>query len=154
VVIGDLSNADDVWSLALQANDIGRMNAIIHNAGVYLQADRGNAAEGYATTLAVNTLAPYMLTAVIERPDRLVYISSGMHRSGNASLTDIDWQARKWQASTANSESKLHIATLAFAVARLWPDTLSSAVDLGWLPTKMVALSATDDLVMGNRTQV
>ena len=36
--------------------------------------------------LAVNTLAPYMLTALIERPRRLVYLSSSMHRGGTASL--------------------------------------------------------------------
>ena len=154
VVIGDLSKANDVRSLASQVNDIGRMDAIIHNAGVYLQPDRGNTAERHATTLAVNTLAPYMLTALIERPDRLVYLSSGMHRSGDSSLSDIDWQTRRWQASTAYSESKLHVAALAFAVARLWPDTLSNAVDPGWVPTKMGGPSATDDLEMGHQTQV
>ncbi|MDM9628478.1 SDR family NAD(P)-dependent oxidoreductase [Rhizobium sp. S152] len=153
VVIGDLSKADHVRSLASQVNDIGRMDAIIHNAGVYLQPDRGNTPEGHATTLAVNTLAPYMLTALIERPERLVYLSSGMHRSGDGSLADIDWQSRQWQASTAYSESKLHVAALALAVARLWPDTLSNAVDPGWVPTKMGGASATDDLEMGHQTQ-
>ena len=153
VVIGDLSSANDVRSLASQVNGIGRMNAIIHNAGVYLQTERGRTPEGHSTTLAVNSLAPYMLTALIKRPDRLVYLSSGMHRSGEASLTDIDWQTRRWQASTAYSESKLHVSALAFAVARLWPDTLSNAVDPGWVPTKMGGPSATDDLEMGHDTQ-
>lgn len=54
--------------------------------------------------------------------------------------------AARRQASTAYSESKLHVAALAFAVARLWPDTSSNAVDPGWVPTKMGGPSATDDL--------
>ncbi len=77
VVIGDLASAAETRLLAEQVNDIGRMDAVIHNAGIYLERSRGTTAEGHATTLAVNTLAPYMLTALIDRPDRLIYLSSG-----------------------------------------------------------------------------
>jgi hypothetical protein len=59
------------------------MNAIIHNAGIYLERSRGSNPEGHAKVLAVNTLAPYILTALIKRPQRLIYLSSGMHRSAN-----------------------------------------------------------------------
>ena len=34
--------------------------------------------------VAVNVLAPYLLTALINRPARLIYLSSGMHTSGRA----------------------------------------------------------------------
>ena len=153
IVIGDLASAADIRSIADQVNRIGRMHAVIHNAGVYQLADRGATPEGHATTLAVNTLAPYMLTALIERPDRLVYLSSGMHRSGSGSLQDIDWVKRRWDASTAYSESKLFVTALAFAVARHWPEVLSNAVDPGWVPTKMGGPGAPDDLTEGHRTQ-
>src|SRR4051794_29161405 len=96
VVIGDLSRAGDVRSIADQVNALGRMDAVIHNAGVYLQRERGETPEGHAVTLAVNTLAPYVLTALIERPGRLVYLSSGLHRGGAGSLRDIDWRERRW----------------------------------------------------------
>ena len=86
VVIGDLSSAAQTRDLADQVNDIGRMDAVIHNAGVYLEPSRSATAEGHAKTLAVNTLAPYLLTALIERPGRLIYLSSGLHRTGNGSL--------------------------------------------------------------------
>jgi NAD(P)-dependent dehydrogenase (short-subunit alcohol dehydrogenase family) len=85
VVIGDLSSGAETRSVADQVNRIGRMDAVIHNAGIYLERSRGNTPEGHARTLAVNTLAPYILTALIERPDRLVYLSSGMHQSGSGS---------------------------------------------------------------------
>ena len=153
VVIGDLSSAVETRSIAEQVNKIGRMDAVIHNAGVYQEPNRGTTPEGHAKTLAVNTLAPYMLTALIERPDRLIYLSSGMHRGGDGSLRDIDWVERRWDATAAYSESKLYLTALAFAVARRWPGVLSNAVDPGWVPTKMGGAGAPDDLTMGYLTQ-
>jgi NAD(P)-dependent dehydrogenase (short-subunit alcohol dehydrogenase family) len=153
VVIGDLSSAVETRSLAEQVNKIGRMDAVIHNAGVYQEPSRGATPEGHAKTLAVNTLAPYMLTGLIERPERLVYLSSGMHRGGGGSLRDIDWVERRWDATTAYSESKLYLTALAFAVARHWRGVLSNAVDPGWVPTKMGGAGAPDDLTMGYLTQ-
>ncbi|WP_454621911.1 SDR family NAD(P)-dependent oxidoreductase [Bradyrhizobium cenepequi] len=152
VVIGDLSSAVETCRIADQVNGIGRMEAVIHNAGTYLTS-RGATPEGHARTLAVNTLAPYMLTALIERPDRLIYLSSSMHRDGDGSLDDIDWVDRRWDPSRAYSESKLYVTALAFAVARRWPDVLSNAVDPGWVPTKMGGSGAPDDLEMGHLTQ-
>ncbi|HEY0685308.1 MAG TPA: SDR family NAD(P)-dependent oxidoreductase [Steroidobacter sp.] len=153
VVIGDLSSADATRAIAEQVNKIGRMDAVIHNAGIYLERGRGTTPEGHAITLAVNTLAPYMLTGLIERPDRLIYLSSGMHRGGDASLSDIDWIERRWEPSLAYSESKLYVTALTMALARHWPETLSNAVDPGWVPTKMGGPGAPDDLEQGHLTQ-
>ncbi|MBX4913941.1 SDR family NAD(P)-dependent oxidoreductase [Rhizobium bangladeshense] len=153
LVIGDLASAEETRSISEQVNAIGRMDAIIHNAGIYLERNRGDTPEGHAKTLAVNTLAPYLLTAWITRPHRLIYLTSGMHRSGGSALDDIDWKKRPWNASQAYSESKLHIATLSAAIARHWPDVLSNAVDPGWVPTKMGGAGAPDDLEMGHLTQ-
>lgn len=153
VVIGDLSSAVETRAIAEQVNKIGRMDAIIHNAGIFQERSRGSTPEGHAKTLAVNTLAPYLLTGLIERPDRLIYLSSGMHRGGSGSLHDIDWRERPWDASAAYSESKLFVTALAFAVARHWPNVLSNAVDPGWVPTKMGGPGATDDLQQGHLTQ-
>ena len=152
-VIGDLSSAAQTRELADRVNDLGRMDAVIHNAGVYLEPSRFTTAEGHAKTLAVNTLAPYMLTALIGRPDRLVYLSSGMHHAGAGSLRDIDWTERRWNAAKAYSESKLHVTAFALTLARAWPGVLSNAVDPGWVPTKMGGPGAPDDLEMGYLTQ-
>ncbi len=153
VATGDLSSAAETRAVADQVNALGRMDAVIHNAGVYLEPARGRTPEGHARTLAINVLAPYLLTAWIDRPDRLVYTSSGMHRGGDGSLYDVDWIERRWNASHAYSESKLYLTALAFAVARRWPDVLSNAVDPGWVPTKMGGAGAPDDLEMGHLTQ-
>jgi len=153
VVIGDLASAAQTRSLAEQVNKIGRMDAVIHNAGIYREPNRGTTPEGHAKVLAVNVLAPYMLTALIERPDRLVYLSSSMHRGGEGPIDDIDWSKRRWDTNRAYSESKLYITALAFAVARHWPKVSSNAVDPGWVPTRMGGRGAPDDLEEGHLTQ-
>ena len=142
LVVGDLRSGADVRDLADQVNAIGRMDSVIHNAGIYLQRSRGSTPEGHPVTLAVNTLAPYLLTALIDRPARLVYLSSGLHRDGEGSLDDLDWTKRRWDTALAYAETKLHVVALAFALARRWPDVLSNAVDPGWVRTRMGGRSA------------
>jgi NAD(P)-dependent dehydrogenase (short-subunit alcohol dehydrogenase family) len=153
IAIGDLVSAAQTRSVADQVNQIGRMDAVIHNAGIYREPARGATPEGHAKVLAVNVLAPYLLTGLITRPDRLVYLSSGMHRGGEGALDDIDWSQRLWDTNRACSESKLYVVALAFAVARRWPDVLSNALDPGWVPTKMGGRGAPDDLEQGHLTQ-
>jgi NAD(P)-dependent dehydrogenase (short-subunit alcohol dehydrogenase family) len=153
VVIGDLASGAQTRDLADQVNRIGRMDAVIHNAGVFLEPSRSATAEGHAKTLAVNTVAPYLLTALIDRPDRLIYLSSGLHHAGAGSLRDIDWTARPWNPRQTYAESKLQVTALALTLARAWPDVLSNAVDPGWVPTKMGGPAATGDLELGYLTQ-
>jgi len=102
----------------------------------------------------VNTLAPYILTALIKRPKRLVYLSSGLHQSGDISLQDLTWEHRAWRGLQAYSDTKLHDVLLAFAVARQWPEVFSNALEPGWVATKMGGAGASDDLDAGHRTQV
>ncbi|MGO4805215.1 SDR family NAD(P)-dependent oxidoreductase [Arthrobacter sp. 2MCAF15] len=153
VVIGDLSSAAETRHLAEQVDAHGRMDAVIHNAGVYLSAGRMATPEGHSRTLAVNVLAPYLLTAMMARPGRLIYVSSGMHHGAGSSLQDIDWTGRRWNAGAAYSESKLYVSALSAAVARRWPSVLSNSVDPGWVPTRMGGPGAPDDLAMGHDTQ-
>ena len=124
VVIGDLQSRDETRSIADQVNAIGRMDSVIHNAGVYTERTRGATPEGHAGVLAVNTLAPYLLTALMDRPGRLVYLSSGLHRGGEGPLADLDWTTRPWDPARAYAESKLYVVALALALARRWPRCL------------------------------
>jgi NAD(P)-dependent dehydrogenase (short-subunit alcohol dehydrogenase family) len=154
VAVGDLSSAAETRSVADQVNALGRCNAVIHNAGIgYRENRKVTTVDGHAYVLAVNVLAPYLLTALIQRPDRLVYLSSGMHRGGTPSVADLDWNRRRWNGSQAYSDSKLLDTILAFAIARRWPDVLSNAVEPGWVATKMGGPGAPDDLSLGPLTQ-
>src|SRR5580698_4101783 len=155
VVIGDLASIAQTRKVAEQANALGRFDAIIHNAAIGYREPRRIATEdGLSHVFAVNTLAPYILTALINRPKRLVYLSSGLHRGGDESLKDLTWENRPWQGQQAYSDTKLHDVLLAFAVARRWTDVLSNALEPGWVATKMGGAGAPDDLDAGHRTQV
>src|SRR3954447_9345045 len=140
-VAGDLSDLAQTRAVANQVNRLGPMDAVIHNAGVVSGPH----------VLPVNVVAPYLLTALIDRPQRLVYLSSGMHHGGRANLAGVDWGGRRSRGSY--SDSKLFVTTLAAAVARIWRDVLSNAVDPGWVPTKMGGPGAPDDLRLGHLTR-
>jgi len=136
VLIADLSNMDEATALAKKANALGAVDAVIHNAGVYQVSAQ--------QLLYVNTLAPYLLTVLMRRPKRLIYLSSGMHLSGRPEWTD----------RPGYSDTKLHILMLAKALARKWPEVYANAVDPGWVPTKMGGKGAPDDLEQGYQTQI
>jgi NAD(P)-dependent dehydrogenase (short-subunit alcohol dehydrogenase family) len=114
---------------------------VIHNAGVVSGRH----------VLPVNVVAPYLLTALIYRPHRLVYLSSDMHHGGRSDVAGLDWSGRRGAGSY--SDSKLFVTTLAVAVARVWPGVYSNAVDPGWVPTRMGGRGAPDDLRLGHLTQ-
>jgi NAD(P)-dependent dehydrogenase (short-subunit alcohol dehydrogenase family) len=154
VVTGDLTSIAQTRRVAEQVNQLGAFDAVIHNAGIGYREPRRIATEdGLPHLFAVNTLAPYILTALIERPKRLVYLSSGLHRNGDASLEDLTWEHRAWQGQQAYSDTKLHDVLLAFAIARRWPEVFSNALEPGWVATKMGGAGAPDDLNEGYRTQ-
>ena len=153
VVVGDLETIAGAKDVAVQVNALGHFNAVIHNAAVGYREGHRVTSDGLPHVFAINTLSAYILTALIERPEKLVYLSSGMHQHADANLDDILWKRRRWNGSTAYAESKLHDAMLAFAVARRWPNVLSNALEPGWVPTKMGGPGAPDDMDQAHLTQ-
>ncbi|MFJ8048674.1 SDR family NAD(P)-dependent oxidoreductase [Streptomyces luteogriseus] len=141
IVVGDFAERDAVRRVADELNASRPPDAVIHNAGVW---------SGPAV-MPVNVIAPYLLTALLRGPRRLVYLSSNSHLGGRTSSLDgVDWQGR---SAGSYADSKLFVTTLAAAVARLRPGVLSNAVDPGWVPTRMGGPSAPDDLELGHQTQ-
>jgi NAD(P)-dependent dehydrogenase (short-subunit alcohol dehydrogenase family) len=142
VLTADLASLDETKLLASKVNALGVFDAIIHNAGAYFSSPR--------EVFPVNTLASYMLTCLIEKPKRLIYLSSDMHMQGSSKLESF-----KGDSSRINySDSKLHVLMLCLAVARKWPDIYANALCPGWVPTKMGGYGAPDDLQKGFETQV
>ena len=142
IVTGDLSSIDETKQLALQVNALGKFDAVIHNAGIY-----GGLPEDI---FAVNTLAPYVLTCLIEKPKRLIYLSSGLHKGGRFQVESFKQNG----SSITYADSKLHVLMLAKAIARKCPGIHANAVNPGWVPTKMGGSGAPDDLEKGYQTQV
>lgn len=142
VLIADLSNIDEIKDLANKANKSGTFDAVIHNAGVYRSSSK--------EVFAVNTLAPYILTCLIQKPKRLIYLSSGMHLYGHSKPDNFKRDIN----SITYSDSKLHVLMLCKAVTRKWPDVYANTLDSGWVPTKMGGCGAPDNLQKGYETQV
>lgn len=142
VIVADLGRLDEVAGLLLQLDAIGHLDVVIHNAGVLDGKD----------LLHVNVVAPYLVAARRDRPERQIFLSSDMHSGGRATLAGIDWSGRSMRRTY--SDSKLFVTTLAFALKRLWPEQSSSAVDPGWVPTRMGGPSAPDSLELAHQTQV
>lgn len=155
VVVGDLASLAETRALAEAATAAGPFDAVIHNAGIGGGVpERSVTADGLERILHVNTVAPYLLTALMPRPRRLVYLTSGLESQGRTHLDDLQFEARPWDGMQAYSDSKLLDVTLAFAVARLWPDVLVTTVDPGWIKTKLGGPDAWDEVDEGAATQV
>jgi NAD(P)-dependent dehydrogenase (short-subunit alcohol dehydrogenase family) len=152
---GDLTSIGATRALADLINVAGAFDAIIHNAGIgYREPTRRETEDGLEHVFQTNVLAPYLLTALVNRPARLIYLSSGLHRSGDPDLWDLQWEQRRWNGYQAYSDSKLFDAVLAAAIARLWPDVVSSSVEPGWVRTKMGGPGAPGEIGPGAETQV
>lgn len=141
VLTADLSSINEIKDLAEKANALGAFDAIIHNAGVYQVSSE--------QIFAVNSLAPFILTSLMEKPKRLIYLSSGMHLQGKVNIDGVQNNGN----GISYSDSKLHVMMLAKAVARKWQNVYANAVDPGWVPTKMGGRNAPDNLQKGFETQ-
>jgi len=144
MLMADLSSMAETKKLAESANALGTFDAVIHNAGVYQVPKNSVGAEGLPLLLTVNSLAPYILTCLMHKPKRLIYLSSGMHMQGSTNAETLQ---------VTYSDTKLHDLILAKAFAAKWPDVYSNAVDPGWVPTKMGGAGAPDNLKKGFETQ-
>jgi len=153
-LIADLSSIEEIKKLAADANEMGKFDAIIHNAGLgYQEPGRAAPADQPAKVFTVNSLAPYLLTCLITPPRRLIYISSSLHTSGSGSMNDLTWSSRRWNGFQAYSDSKLHNVILANRVARKWPNVTANSVSPGWVATKMGGSGAPDSIEKASETQ-
>jgi NAD(P)-dependent dehydrogenase (short-subunit alcohol dehydrogenase family) len=153
VLTADLSSLEETKRLAADVNAVGEFDAVIHNAGVYNLPARQNASDFQQAMININTLAPYILTCLIRKPKRLVYLSSGSHMGGDPSLKILNSPPKSVRISQTYSDTKLHDVILAMAVAGKWPDVYTNALDPGWVPTKMGGAGAPDNLEKGFQTQ-
>lgn len=154
VLIADLSSIDETKALAEKANTSGAFDAVIHNAGVYQVSRNNMTADGLPLLFAVNSLAPYILTSLMHKPKRIIYLSSGMHLQGNPNLDNLPVGTNANNNRITYSDTKLHDVILAMAVARKWEHVYANAVNPGWVPTKMGGAGAPDNLEKGFETQV
>jgi NAD(P)-dependent dehydrogenase (short-subunit alcohol dehydrogenase family) len=154
VVVGDLESLSETKAIAAAVGELGPLDAVIHNAGVYGSGGRVETRDGVERTFQVNVLAPYVLTALIAMPSRLIYVASGMASEGEIALEDLQRLRRRWSSTAAYSDSKMCILGLALGIARRYPDTVTTAICPGWVRTRMGGAGAPTDVHTGAATQV
>ena len=139
VIVGNLSNLEETKNLACQANKVGPFDVVIHNAGVFSSDEE--------TIEHVNLWAPYVLTALIEKPKRLVYISSNLHQGAQVNIDDLG-------KGVNYSVSKKLLLMLMKYVARQWPGVIVNGIHPGWVPTKIGGSKAPDSIDDAYKTYI
>ncbi len=124
VLLGDLSVKAEVLRLADEFNQrYGSLDVLINNAGGVMNKVRETTADGWERTIALNVLAPYMLTALLYpalqvRPgSRIVNTSSAAHRMAKANLDDFMYEKR-YNALGAYGDAKYYVLLLGQELAR------------------------------------
>ncbi len=99
-----------------------RLDVLIHNAGVILP-QRRLTADGIEAQLAVNHLAPFLLTHLLldmllaSAPSRIVVVASQVHSQGTIHFDDLQ-SAKSYAPQTAYSQSKLANVLFTYELAR------------------------------------
>ncbi|KAH7234668.1 uncharacterized protein BKA55DRAFT_694840 [Fusarium redolens] len=120
VLVGNLSSIDETKKLAKDANNAGPFDVVVHNAGIGYgsTASREMTSDKISAVFAVNTLAPYILTCLMDKPKSRLLFMRTPHNT------------------------KLHDTMLAKAFARRWTDIQVLSMHPGWVKTKMGGSSA------------
>ncbi len=142
LVTGDLARLDDVRALAAQVVEVGGADVLVHNAGVWVRGETPTTTvDGFETTVAVNVLAPHLLTALLADHvrQRLLWLGSGMVGSGRPDPAALGSQRDPHQAY---ADSKACDVALAVAWGARLPRIASAAVDPGWVQTKLASAGA------------
>jgi NAD(P)-dependent dehydrogenase (short-subunit alcohol dehydrogenase family) len=97
----------------------GDLDVLINNAGI-MQVPEGRTADGFELQAATNYLGPFALTNLLlpHITDRVVTLSSQLHRMGHARAEDLNWQKRRYNALGAYCDSKLDDLLFAFELQR------------------------------------
>src|ERR1700756_3030247 len=98
----------DLSSVRQFADGVDTVDVLINNAGI-MATPYALTADGFESQIGTNHLGHFALTNLLlpKLTDRVVTVSSVMHRIGRISLKDLNWQSRRYSAWPAYGQSKL-----------------------------------------------
>jgi len=121
LLLCDLSSLANVRALAAQVQSrYGKLHVLVNNAGLF--SLRGKSVDGFETTLAVNYLAPFLLTNLLlellksSAPSRVVNVASVNHFSGHIDLDALGKPGAMGWGGYSNS--KLALVMFTYELAR------------------------------------
>jgi NAD(P)-dependent dehydrogenase (short-subunit alcohol dehydrogenase family) len=102
----DLADLASVRHFAAQWQ--GRLDVLVNNAGI-MATPQGRTADGFERQFGTNHLGHFALTNLLlpAVTDRVVTISSGLHRRGSVVLDDLNFERRRYTGFGAYGQSKL-----------------------------------------------
>ena len=109
----DLTSLASVREFA--AGWTGNLDILINNAGI-MMVPEGRTADGFELQIGTNHLGHFVLTNLLlsHITDRVVTVSSDLHKIGRIKVGDLNWEHRKYRPLGAYNQSKL--ANLLFTV--------------------------------------
>ncbi len=123
-MLADLSSQEQVRELARRFEArCPRLNVLVNNVGALFMR-RGESVDGLEMTLALNHLAPFLLTnLLLDRlqagaPARVVTVSSYGHKQGHIDFEDLQFVRRRYTGLEAYRQSKLANVLFAYELAR------------------------------------
>lgn len=123
-VIADLASFAAIRAMAARLNADGhQISVLLHNAGVFMKK-RERSVDGFEMTLAVNHLAPFLLTHLVlesaagDRLRRIVNVSSMAHMRGRIDLEDLQGLRVTFDSYAAYASSKLANVLFTVELAR------------------------------------
>ncbi len=124
MLIADLSRKEDVLQMAgTFLSRYPSLDILINNAGGVMNKTRSVNTDGWERTIAVNLLAPFMLTALlypalqVNPGSRIINTASAAHRTARADLSDFMYEKR-YNAMTAYGDAKLYLILLGQELVR------------------------------------
>jgi NAD(P)-dependent dehydrogenase (short-subunit alcohol dehydrogenase family) len=113
----DLASLESVRAFAYAWE--GPIDVLVNNAGI-MAVPLGRTVDGFESQLGTNFLGPFALTALLlpHVTDRVVTLSSGVHRMGRIDLADPNFEHRRYQRWTAYGQSKLADLMFAYELQR------------------------------------
>lgn len=110
--LADFTSLAQVRDLAGRLGDLPSIGVLVNNAGLVV-GRREVTADGFEHTMAVNHLAPFLLTNLLtaklaaSAPARVVTVSSVAHRGAMLRLDDLNTERSRYLPMLAYSNSKL-----------------------------------------------
>jgi NAD(P)-dependent dehydrogenase (short-subunit alcohol dehydrogenase family) len=113
----DVSNLSSVRAFGESWS--GDLDILINNAGV-MDVPAARTADDLDLQTTTNYTGPFLLTNLLLEhvTDRVVHVTSQLHRQGKIDLADLDWRTRKYNGMAAYEASKLAVVLFSLELQR------------------------------------